>query len=677
MDSMMSKLMRVMAVLILALVLLPGSVASAADTPGWVPAPAETRLTPPGGKLEGEGFRFTVTPTSYTEYFFGVDNGKKYEVTASFSFDEPPTSLLPGGVLTMTAKGTMSMTPGYRPYLDPSSVLLYDVRTERTVANIRVPSSIEPKSGQGTGRLSLNLRGQNTITKSGSVSYTVPEVSNSSAVLEIKIGGTDVSVTYVYHPGKAAPTSKNITLKHFPPFDNSNAGSIADAGNLIATVKDAQGNGIKGETVVFYVDDPFPSSTGLTRKPKAVPTQLGDNFYDVIEPQSKPPDYLLPRDAPIRDTRKYLGWGVTDGAGNFKVNYLSSILPYPFARELVAQNRAFPGRGKISGTVKAWLVNPETGIEREASTTVEFLAMAQIVRITGEGRPDNVDPWRDLPGKVRVKRTSISPPLDYQQVTEGFLLMPEDIVDIDGNAGVEIVWVTGDTIAAKVADKLPVEGGGREPFFYPPNAEIQLLSSADESGFPAEWSTAEKANSAAIAYGVQKGIELLFKSYVGKPATEFVKFLVAVYKGVSKKGSSDPIKVMTMVRLRSEVMIDNTGADVKIYNIEGSPDIRTPAGGEVTLTNGKMVTVSDDGKLSAPQTFDVKAIESKFQTAPAGASPATSPDKLTAPSLSRRAPPTPAKVGISVTSYVIRAAALSVAIIVVLALRLRMKKKKS
>lgn len=92
-------------------------------------------------------------------------------------------------------------------------------------------------------------------------------------------------------------------------------------------------------------------------------------------------------------------------------------------------------------------------------------------------------------------------------------------------------------------------------------------------------------------------------------------FGVDVYEFFTEALEADDfskLRVMERIVIRSKVIIDNTGDELKVYNIEGSPIVETAAGGGVTLANGKMVAVSADGKLGSPQTFDVKAVENAF-----------------------------------------------------------------
>ena len=670
---MMGKLICVTAVLVLALGLLPGGTVSAADTSGWV-LDDHPLITPLGGKVEGkdydQGYRQTVTPDIITFSVFGVDDRKKnYEVTATFTLDKPPAILMPGQVLTLMAKGMANVTPGYQPYRIPIEMGIgYEVAIEYVEKNVLSKTTILPKDG-ASGRLTLSLvpPAVTTVSKSNSVSYIVPGPQISSDVLKITIGGDQVSITWVYRAGAGVQKQPALTLKFYDPFKffkttteiGPPSAQIAD---LVATLQ-----GGAGKEIVFYVDPETPRrdepGKNLNEVLDITPNDRGDKVKN--EPKG----------------RKYLPWtDLTDANGEVRVPLHIWLDRREFASKLLADRYVFGDRGEVSGTVWAGVYNLRTQLlDPLASVTVEYTAMAMITNITGKGRPDDVDPWKKQPGRVRVTRpiessSLYSTSLNSTAVEAPFPLMPGDIFDVDGNAAVEIVWLTGEKIMGVVPDK---EFPSDSPPYQPPYASIILLSSAYDSGFP---SGTEQTGERLFGFGAKKGIELVIQSipYVGKLLKEGVKIAVEVYgnAGVQKEGITGS-RVMTRIRVRSKVIIDNTGDNVKVYNIDGSPDIKTVAGGEVTLTNGKMVTVSEEGKLGTPQTFDAKAIESKFQTVPAGASPATSPDKLTAPSLSRRAPPAPAKVGISVTSYVIRAAALTAAIIVVLALRLRMKKKKS
>ena len=402
-----------------------------------------------------------------------------------------------------------------------------------------------------------------------------------------------------------------LTLEHFHPFEYFKAGTgtdIAPAGQLVATLKDKNGKPIEGKTIFFYaVKELNPNDI-----------EPGKNLRGVLRPMSGPGGSGGFPIFNIFDIDEETFWSsdVTDKNGQAIVNYLhysySLINADNFALALQRQTAIHNilGRedGKISGTIKAALIkeydanNPANAVILESIPfNMEFRALAKILSITGSGQPDDTTEGAKYPGRVRVKRDWCFPKFDYKPVEEGFLLMPGDIIDIDGNASVEIAFVNGDKVIAKVPGTLKLDD--TELTVY--HARLALMSTAYESGF---MTTAERLGSKFTGASIGKGIELLIKSipYIG----ELVKFGVDVYK----EGEFDFKEhgIMTKIRVRSHILVDNTGQEVKIYNFNGSPDVKTVGGSEITLSNGEMATVSDGGTLSLPHSFNVKTIEKEF-----------------------------------------------------------------
>jgi len=396
---------------------------------------------------------------------------------------------------------------------------------------------------------------------------------------------------------------KKISFKHYDPFEHFKPGmglKIEPAGDLVATLKDKDGKGIEGERVIFYaIKEENPDQ----REP-------GKNLRGVLKQAPG-----LAFEAPIYDLLNidqytYLDVGYTDKDGEAKVNYILENLidPKEFSKILVQQTYMHGEEGKIGGTIKTVILERkenEWKIKYEASIPIEFKGIAQIVKISGEGRSSEFkeaylkeypDSPKWGPGRVRVKRILTYPQFDYRTVEEGFLLMPGDIIDIDGNTKIEIVWINGNKATVELPDKIPL--GGDVPF-RPPHSRMILLPTAYDSGFhyPVEGIMAD-----LFGFGINKGVDFLIESIpvVGKSA----KIGVDIYRSITKEIDWSKQSPFAKIRIRSTVRIDSTGDNIKIYNIEGSPDIKTVKGEEVTLKDGEMVTVSEDGTLSEVQSFD-------------------------------------------------------------------------
>ncbi|MFC1947711.1 hypothetical protein ACFLXY_07325 [Chloroflexota bacterium] len=384
-----------------------------------------------------------------------------------------------------------------------------------------------------------------------------------------------------------------LTLKHYAPLTYLTAGGGYDhrpAGDLIAILTGKDGKPVKNETVVFYVE---PGST----LEKVLKNGIGANWLKA--------DILGAGANPV-----VLGDAVTDKNGEAYLNYLwpNLIDAEAFTSVMKEQRYLNDDEGKISGKIYAVTIDrDDMKVVHKTSVDVEFTALAKIVRITGEGRTDEfkdayIKQYPDSPawgtGKVRVKRSIIFPNFDYTPVEEGFLLMPGDIIDIDGGVEAEIVWLTGDRAIAKVPDKITY--GDTE--VRPSHSRLILSTSSYDSGF---YNTLDKIQGGIFGFSIGQGLEVL--SGIHPVATGVKKggeFVVSVYDAIKEANFTDR-NLMVKIRLRSIVSIDTTGEETVIQTFEGTPDVLT-AGGETTLGIQEMVKVAVDGTLGETIKFNVK-----------------------------------------------------------------------
>ncbi|MBT4511290.1 MAG: hypothetical protein HOC20_03650 [Chloroflexi bacterium] len=438
---------------------------------------------------------------------------------------------------------------------------------------------------------------------------TVPKIANAAAQIQkLKASLLEQAQRRAIPRSASAPNKiKSITLEHFHPFLYARPGSfeVAPAGDLVATVKDQDGNPMKGEVVVFFVDKETPSTT--------VP---GKNLYEVLSPvpnlENKPPGEI--DGEPLE--RKYLGWTYTDSSGKATFNYLQhpSIDILKFSEELKGQRTVIWGLdeegGKISGTIIAGVLDPETKyITPQTRVDVEFEALAKILRIYGEGREDG---WNntDIEGTARVKRDETNPKFPWRVVEDGFLLMPGDVINIDGGAGLEIFWINGDQAIMNIRSTIVTGEPGHQVTSDIRNAYLTIAPNATRSKFPTAVATAiEAAAPAFVKWIVGKGVDLVAfavpKVAVLKPVVQYI--------AVSK--TADPlsqIEFRDMIRIRSLLRIDNTGEGFKVYTFEGSPDVMTEKGEEATLSEGEMVEVAEDGTIGPVSSFDAEAALKEF-----------------------------------------------------------------
>ncbi|MCK4817984.1 hypothetical protein KA005_19595, partial [bacterium] len=401
----------------------------------------------------------------------------------------------------------------------------------------------------------------------------------------------------------------SFTLEHYPPFPYLAGKEKAElrpigapiGGDLVATLKDKDGKGIPHEKVVFYA---IKEENPQQKEP-------GKNLRGVLKPAP-----TLAFEAPIYDILNidqytYLDVYSTDDKGEAKVNYILQNLidPKEFSKTLLQQSYMHGEDGKIGGTIKAVVLErkgDEWKIKYEVSIPIEFKGIAKILKISGKGWKDDAfpyEPGRAAPGEIRVTRPLAYPSFENKEVEEGFLLMPGDIITIDGGVTVDIGWINGNKAIAKVP-KHQMTKSGSLPV---PDLSLTLNPTAYESGFH----TRLEKEIIAPLFGltVEKGVDYVLEccGVVGKTT----KFLNDVRKKYKKVDLSE-IDLIAKIRVRSTVRVDSTGDEIHIYNIEGSPDIKTVKGEEVTLADKEMVTISENGSLSKVQSFDPEKVLNEF-----------------------------------------------------------------
>jgi hypothetical protein len=352
------------------------------------------------------------------------------------------------------------------------------------------------------------------------------------------------------------PTTKGketLTLKHYPPFpylaekESIRSANAPIGGDLEATLKDEDGKCIQLKKVLFYVEP-------------------GTNLYGALKFPSAPDrDWIRIHSNLNVPEDSYIGYGYTSNKGVASINYISSncIRPSNLSKSLIRE-------GKVEGTIKAVVVNDATlEIEYEASVPVNFMYIAKIVKILGDGQPD-FSPKREEgsgkyeytvsgPGRVRVKRVLVQPQFDYKPVEEGFELMPGDIINIDGGVNIEIVWVNANRVIAKVPKRVKFKTG-TVPIA---NLDQVLMATAYESGFHTDL---QKWTAPLFGLTISKGIDLFISNIpvVGPGA----KFLLIDIRNAYKEVDLSEIDLITRIRIRSKVIVDQEGDEINVYTIK-------------------------------------------------------------------------------------------------------------
>ncbi|MDO8717327.1 MAG: hypothetical protein Q7J73_11070 [Dehalococcoidales bacterium] len=639
--------------------------AQAAEVTKWVLQDKETRIPldtfqkdvpqSDGGLVKYSIVRIGTTLSYQTQVIKG---GKiTFNSTYTFTFAPPPNELTPGQSVELSIQGrgtgNISSMPAHYTY-HADYVENFRPQNADQIATLRINAT----SPNLSGVLRFTVPPTPPTGMGGQITLTaeIPAIQN--------VVGTPGQFVWIYRaPEETPPGQEKLTLKYYPPFDyfkERTGTEIAPAGDLVAMLENYEHHTTeKGPAIVFYVDQETPADY-----------ETGKNLYEVVVGHSYREDRWWggirltdPKDRV--DNRKYLSWILADaidvkqqggwsrnGTWEARIFLPGWIDPEAFARELITEKAWAGDKGKISGTVWAGVFDGR-GLTPLASYNVEFNVLAKVLYIGGTGRndefkaayvkedPDHI-PWG--PGRVRVRRPLVQPRFDdYRELKEGDLLMPGDIVDIDANAELEIAWVNGAKAIARVPDKKntgdATGGKGELNTHY----ALVMAASASDSGF----TTAMDALNPRFVFGFMHGKGIDFILDLLPQGADIKDFLVEVYDS-TKNIDWSKLNVITKIRVRSKVIIDNNGDELKVYNIEGSPIVETAAGGEVTLANGQMVAVSDDGKLGSPQTFNVKAVEGEFYNN-AGISGS----------------PSPAKSNSSVLPYALGAAALFVVALVV------------
>ena len=385
-----------------------------------------------------------------------------------------------------------------------------------------------------------------------------------------------------------------FTLTQYSPLEYLKAGGGYDprpAGDVIAHLSDSQGGPVKGKDVLFYVE---PGST-------------------LEKVMRNGPNISLPIAQLLGSNVVALGTDTTDSGGKAYLNYLlpNLISPDTFAETLVEQQAKNGANGEISGKIIAAVVDWKTmTVEQTASVAIEFGAMARIVKITGDGRTDQFKnaynaqyPYASWgPGRVRVERPIGYPRFDYRSVDDNFSLMPGDSLQIDGNVQVEIVWVNGDRAIARVPDQITY----KDAVMSVPFVRMDLSATAYDSGFE---SMGDKVQNYAFGAVFDKGLDLVASVHPVAWGTKKVGgFGFSVYKSKIVNGENRrDDSIMVKIRVHSAIRVDTTNNAIQVYNIEGSPSIKTLSGTELDLAAQNTVTVSEDGSLGTPLAFNPKS----------------------------------------------------------------------
>ena len=373
----------------------------------------------------------------------------------------------------------------------------------------------------------------------------------------------------------------SFSLVYYQPFEFFETEVIREKlhGNIRAELKDANGDPVKSK-IVFYIE---PGST----LSKVIRESTAGTDLHILN--------LIGRD------KIFLGGTWSDNNGVAWMNY-----HWPSQLKMDDMVKVLKEDGKIEGTIHAVSIDG-TKIKHRTSVDVEHEGFAKIVRIRGAGWPEDYKeqysalnpearPWRE--GRVRVMRPFIEPHFDFVKVEDNFILMPGDAIEIDGGVEVEILWANGDRVIARV----PKEIEFKHQTLPNPFSRIILMATAHESGFE---SPLDRFAHAVYGLSIEKAwdyaVDLAIKlSPKGKAAQTGGKMIVNVYKKMEDRIDDSDFSdhdLITKIRIRSLVRINTLDEGLQVQVLEGSPDIITATGDEITLNNMEMVNISSGGVI--------------------------------------------------------------------------------
>lgn len=358
---------------------------------------------------------------------------------------------------------------------------------------------------------------------------------------------------------------KSFSFNHYHPFPYLyTSDSLYYPGEFTAILEDVDGEGISDKNIYIFVDRD---------------SDLDDIFYCGLKPN----------DPWFKTYPQYraIGGKETDFSGSLRYNYLMRGLldPKALADKLIEND------GFVSGTVTAVAVDEDTlTFEEIKSINITFDSIAKVVDVTGDVY---------VRGSEYIGVTTNE---GYEKVTIGHGLQPGDCLRINGSASVDIVWINGNRVIAKVPKKLIVDGGS---VTVDPQ-KIYIMATAYDSGF---WSWSDKITDWSIGTIFSGAVDAVISTIpyaeeiieTGESINEAYEFIVDKTSNVEEADLSG--KLITKIRLNSRVIIESNFNYTKIYNFNGSPDILTLNNDEITINEGELANVSNAGSINL-ESFD-------------------------------------------------------------------------
>ena len=350
---------------------------------------------------------------------------------------------------------------------------------------------------------------------------------------------------------------KTFLFNHYHPFPYLyETDSFVYPGEFTALLEDIDGEGVAKKKIYFIVEKD---------------SVLDNIFYCGLKPN----------DPWFRTYPQYraIGGCKTDFSGSVRYNYLfrSLLDPNALANELIKNN------GSINGTVTAVAVDDDTlDIEEQKTLSVTFDSIAKVVEVS-----DGVY----VRGKEYLGQTTDE---GYKKVQSGHGLQPGDCLRMNGSSSIDIVWINGNRVIAKVPKKMMVNGG----YVTVDPQKIYIMATAYDSGFTSPTEKIEEwVQGPTLGWAIDALIERIpwFKEIleIEESAQETYEFIIDKTSYVEEAELTG--NLVTKIRLRSRVLVESAQNYSKIYNINGSPDVKIIDGDEVLLYDGEVINVSNNG----------------------------------------------------------------------------------
>ena len=368
-----------------------------------------------------------------------------------------------------------------------------------------------------------------------------------------------------------------LTLEQYPPYYKPGKNDPRRAGDLVATLTDKDGNGVSGKRVFFYLEH-------------------GTNLKGVLKNTVwyPHPDWILIEQN--FSMLSYFGDAETDYDGIAIFNYIRCRC---IKKEILSERIRDTGEN-IKGPIVAGVFNEKfTTIEQDESVVVEFSGIAKITNISIHCLKEealNRDGGIILKRAVNKQNELHIFVHERECQLEGYNLLYGDIISLDKDDYIELLWMDGMKICIKTKpdvlkeDMVDITIGKT-------GLEDQIRNDLYEIRQNSVFNTIVLSG-CGVAIGIYTmGASTAILGYTGV-ALGLAEIAFAV-EGICY--GEIPYIVM---RPKSKILVDPTSSGINFYTVEGSNELITPKGFKRDITTGYKVRVLPDGTFSQISGFD-------------------------------------------------------------------------